>query len=170
MCSPIISPLIGLWTSASMEEKSSPGKWAQPGVRHPPAPAQSASTEYPCPTLCSTYLMHLHHSSAPHCRCPQKPPPCGDTGQEELRATSLEPNSSPASMQGRGRTLHSQPQSQEVSRKLPVCRQLQLLPPALGTAGLVAQGEGTARTTFPLPAEPFHAEVEAQTQLCHPVR
>lgn len=66
MCSPIISPLIGLWTSASMEEKSSPGKWAQPGVRHPPAPAQSVSTEYPCPHT----VLHIPHASSPQLSTP----------------------------------------------------------------------------------------------------
>lgn len=155
MCSPIISPLIGLWTSASMEEKSSPGKWAQPGVQHPPAPAQSASTEYPCPHT----VLHIPHASSPQLSTPLQMSPKATSlwGHWPGGAEShfLEPNSSPASMQGRGRTLHSQPQSQEVSRKLPVCSQLQLLPPALGTAGLVAQGEGNSQGYLPTASRAF---------------
>lgn len=42
-CSPIINTLIVLWISASMEEQSSPDKWAQQGMQHPPTPPQNAS-------------------------------------------------------------------------------------------------------------------------------
>lgn len=62
-CSPITSPLIGLWIPASMDEQISRGKRAQPGVQHPPAPAQSASREYTHP---HTLLQAPHAPSPQH--------------------------------------------------------------------------------------------------------
>lgn len=124
-----------------MEEQSSPGKWAQ-GVQHPPAPAQSASTEYPCPHT----LLQAPQTPSPQLSIPlqmfsKATPLWGHwpgEAERHLLGAKLLPSLSPG--QGEG-TVHSQPQSQEATRKLPVRRQLQQLPPVLGEQGWLHKEE-----------------------------
>lgn len=169
-CSPIISTVTGLWISASMEEQSIPGKWAQQGVQHPPAPAQNASTEYLCPHT----LLQAPHAPSPQLSIPLQmslkatPPwehwPGG--AASHLLGAKLLPSLSPG--QGKG-TVPSQPQSQEAPRKLPVRRQLQLLLLALGEsrAGCTRKRNRqgflpTARSAFPCWRKLRHRQ-----RLCH---
>lgn len=167
---PIISPLSGLRISASMEEQSSPGKWAQPGVQHPPAP----------PRCLHRASLAPHSARAPHAPSPQLSTPLQISpkatplwghwpggAESHLLGAELLPNLSPGQGEGTSPFPASVPRGSE---EAPGVEAAPAASAGTGESTAVAQGGRNSQGSLPTPgrAFPCWGKLRHRHRLCHP--